>query len=110
MDNIQARSLADALQAVADEHVHLTPQATILLIVAIDAIGDDPNGRAGDLHIEPVNIQGQVISRVPKILPAIARHYRTDTVDGLMMLNVMPRFMSGFCPPFQNPPPAATGE
>lgn len=110
MNNSQPRNLSYALEAVARENVRLTPGATLLLLVAIDAIDDDLSGRAAERNIKLEDLQSQIINRVPKIVPAIARHYKTPVVDGLMMLNVMPRIMSGFCLPFESPPASAAGE
>jgi hypothetical protein len=103
MDSEQTQRFTAAIGAVEHRNIHLTPLAEELLRVAIDAIADDPTQRAGrELAAHPAphpkDIQNEVIARLPNTLPAVAR-----------VLSVMPKFMSGFCPPFRNPPSSAIG-
>lgn len=100
---IRQRFLQTLFSVQRERALVLTPHAIMLLTIVIEAIADRTNGR------EPASdvIQGaqlKAIETIPKAMELAQKAYETSLIDGLMLLTVMPRFMSGFCPPFENPP------
>jgi hypothetical protein len=97
--------LFDALRFVQREkHLDLTPYAVTLITVMIEAIADQTTGRER-MSETPGQAQRRAIELIPGALALVSRTYSdTQVIDGSMLLTLMPRFMSNFCPPFENPP------
>jgi hypothetical protein len=93
-------TLRSSLQA---NELTLTPHAVTLLTIVIEAIADQTNKREPG-YDSIRSAQLRAIETIPKALELARKAYQTSLIDGLMLLTVMPRFMSGFCPPFENPP------
>jgi hypothetical protein len=97
------------LEAVIEEQqatgVRLTPQAITLLTVMIESIDDDTNGRVRLTGQTLAAVQMNAVEKIPVLLQSVKRTYpNIDRMNALMLLVRMPRLMSGFCPPFENPP------
>jgi hypothetical protein len=103
MDPELAAAYGDALLNIQQGQLRITNQATMLLFVLISSMQDDPTRRIERSVVR--DVQRQIISNLPQYIGIISHSYNTQTVDALMVLNFMPRFMSEFCPPFKNPPP-----
>jgi|SRR5689334_13206737 len=92
-----------AIKDLQQRNIFISKPATTLLLTLLDSIQDDqrqsysPELRRAE--------QRRVIERLPQSITVISRHFRTNSIDALMVLQFMPRFMSDFCPPFEKPPP-----
>jgi hypothetical protein len=101
---LRQRLFQTLLSAQRDNQLMLTPHAVVLLTSVIEAIADRTNNHEPDPD-SIRNAQFRAIETIPKAMELARKVYETSLVDGLMLLTVMPRFMSDFCPPFKNPPP-----
>lgn len=104
MDAELRRLLFQRLQTVQrDDQFDLTPYAVVMLTVIIEAIADQTSERVR-MTVSIRDAQLKAIESIPNLLAVTSRAYGTRLIDGSMLLTVMPRFMSGFCPPFEDPP------
>ena len=105
MDQDLRQQFLETLDSAQRENeVTLTPHAIVLLTMVIEAIADGTNDHK--LAADVVrNAQLKAIGTIPEALRTARRAYKTQRIDGMMLLTLMPRFMSAFCPPFENPPP-----
>jgi hypothetical protein len=92
-----------ALEGLQEQGIRVSPAATVLLLVSLASVQDDLDQRY-KIEVRR-NVQQNVIARLQRSITVVSRHYGTSRVDALMVLQFMPRIMSEFCPPFENPPP-----
>jgi hypothetical protein len=107
MDSKLLQKLGAALEKAEGSGLKLTPRAVMLLTVIIDSIEDNLAQRVdltkvisqkGSLY----NVQVEAIDKIPtRFVEVLSEKYpNPKTVDGLMVLTVMPQLLSDFCPPF----------
>jgi hypothetical protein len=83
--------------------VEFTPYAVVLLTAIVESIGDRTS-ESVPVGMPLRDVQLKAIDIMPKALEVARKAYHTRLIDGLMVLTIMPRFMSDFCPPFEPPP------
>jgi hypothetical protein len=103
MDDKLSQRLADAIEHERRNGILLTKQGRALLAEVVDSIGDNTNSRVR-VAVPLRDVQIMAIDRVPEFLQLASKAYRTKSINGLMLLTVMPRIITRFCPPFENPP------
>jgi hypothetical protein len=91
-----------ALEELRERNIRVSPTAQLLLFMLIASVQDD-QGTRWNAEVRR-SVQRDAIAKFPEEIAVISRRYQTGPVDSLMILQYMPRFMSGFCPPFERPP------
>lgn len=101
---LRRRFSQSLLSMQRDKGIWFTPHAIVLLTALIEAIADRSDSREPEISAIR-EAQLRAIDTIPRASELASKAYQTEQVDGLMLLTVMPRFLTEFCPPFKNPPP-----
>jgi hypothetical protein len=97
-------NLENALEQERGKGFRVTAQATTLLTVVIESIDDDPQERVLS-RPNHHNAQSKAIQKIPQAFSLASKAYgNAMDINAPMLLTVMPRVMSDFCPPFKAPP------
>jgi hypothetical protein len=85
------------------KNIRLTPHATTLLTLIIESIEDDAAGVV-TVNTSLRDAQSRAIEKIPRSLDTVSKAYSRKEINALMLLTLMPRLLSEFCPPFKPPP------